>query len=125
MRVDRAARASSWEGGDEGELLEVSGLALMAELGLLELDVMLEGGAIERGEGFEVDERDGCKEGSVALRGEMSISSWGESRADDAIDWGRTFELAKSGEVSEEISGTVCRRRNAPAGAKGGRRAIF
>lgn len=124
MRVDRAARASSCEGGDEGELLDVRGLALMAELGLLELDVMLEGGAMERGDGLEV-ERDGCREFSVALRGEMSISSWGESRVEDAIDWGRSFEAVESGEESEEIKGTVCRRRNALAGAKGGRRAIF
>lgn len=86
MRVDRAARASSCEGGDEGELLDVRGLALMAELGLLELDIMLEGGAMERGDGLEVDEREGCREGSVALSGEMSISSWGESRVEDAID---------------------------------------
>lgn len=97
----------------------------MAELGLLELVVMLEGGAMERGDGFEVDAREGCMEGSVALRGEMSISSWGESRVEDAMDCGRCFEVAESGEDGEEISGTVCRRRNAPAGAKGGRRAIF
>ena len=97
----------------------------MAELGTLELGVILEGGAMERGDGFEVDERDGCRAGSVALRGEISISSWGESRVEDAIDWGRCFEVAESGEESDEISGTVCRRRNAPAGAKGGRRAIF
>ena len=101
------------------------GLALMAELGLLELVVMLEGGAMDRGDGFEVDERDGCREGSVALRGEISISSWGESRLEDAIDEGRCFAVAESGEESAEISGTVCRRRNAPAGTKGGRRAIF
>lgn len=80
MSVDRAARASSWDGGDEGELLEVRGLALIVELGLLE------GGAMERGDGFEVDEREGCKDGSVALRGEMSISSWGESMVEDATD---------------------------------------
>ena len=86
---------------------------------------MLEGGARERGDGFEVDGRDACRDGSVALRGESSISSWGESRVEDAIDWGRCFEAVDSGEESEEISGTVCRRRNAPAGAKGGRRAIF
>ena len=75
MRVDKAARASSWEGGDEGELLAVSGLALMAELGTLELGVMVEGGAMERGEGFEVDRRERCRGGSVALRGDISISS--------------------------------------------------
>lgn len=98
----------------------------MAELGLLELGVMLEGGgAMERGDGFEVDVREGYREGSVALRGEMSISSWGESRVDDAIDWGRCWWTVESGEESEEISGTVCRRLKAPAGAKGGRRAIF
>lgn len=108
-----------------GELWDVRGLALMAELGLLQLDVMLEGGAIERGDGFEVDEREGCSEGSVALRGEMSISSCGESRVEGAIDCGGGFAVAESGEESEEISGTVCRRRNAPAGARGGRRAIF
>ena len=125
IRVDRAARASSCEGGDEGELFEVRGLGLIAELGLLELGVMLEGGAMERGDGLEVDEREGCREGSVALMGEMSISSWGESRVEDAIDWGRSLEAVESGEESEEISGTVCRRRNALAGAKGGRRAIF
>lgn len=98
----------------------------MAELGLLELGVMLEGGgAMERGDGFEVDVREGYREGSVALRGEMSISSWGESRVEDAIDWGRCWWAVESGEESEEISGTVCRRLKAPAGAKGGRRAIF
>ena len=80
---------------------------------------------MERGDGFEVDGRDACRDGSVALRGESSISSWGESRLEDAIDWGRCFEAGDSGEESEEIRGTVCRRRNAPAGAKGGRRAIF
>lgn len=101
MRVDKAARASSWEGGDEGELLEVRGLGLMAELGLLELGVMLEGGAMERGDGFEVDERDGRRAGSVALRGDMSISSWGESRVEAAIDCGSCFEVAESGEKSE------------------------
>ena len=85
---------------------------------------MLAGGALEWGDGFEVDGRDGCK-GSVALRGEISISSWGESRLEDAIDEGRCFAVAESGEESAEISGTVCRRRNAPAGTKGGRRAIF
>lgn len=79
----------------------------MAELGLLELAVMLEGGAIERGDGFEVEGREGWREGSVALRGETSISSWGESRVEDAIDWGRCFDVAESGEDSEEISGTV------------------
>ena len=47
----------------------------MAELGLLALEVMLEGGAMDKGDGFEVDGRDGCREGSVALRGEISISS--------------------------------------------------
>ena len=125
MRVDRAARASSWEGGDEGELLAVRGLALMAELGTLEQGVIQEGGAMERGDWFEVDGREVCRAGSVVLRGEISISSGGESRVADAIDWGRCFEVAESGEQSEEINGTVCRRRNAPVGAKGGRRAIF
>ena len=125
MSVDRAARASSCEGGDEGELLAVRGLALIAELGTLELGVMLEGGAMERGDGCEVDGREACREASVALRGEISISSCGESRVEDAIDWGSFFEVAESGEESEEMSGTVWRRRNAPAGAKGGRRAIF
>ena len=105
--------------------MAVSGLALMAELGLLELGVMLEGGAMERGDGFEVDGREVCRDGSVALRGEMSMSSWGESRGEDAIAWGRFFEVVESGEEFEEIKGTVCRRRNAPVGAKGGRRAIF
>ena len=41
---------------------------------------------MERGDGFEVDGRDACRDGSVALRGESSISSWGESRVEDAID---------------------------------------
>lgn len=97
----------------------------MAGLGLLELGVMLEGGAMERGDGFVVDGRVVCRDVSVALRGEMSISSWGESRVEDAIDWGRFLEVVESGEESEEIRGTVCRRRKAPVGAKGGRRAIF
>ena len=72
MRVDKAARASSWEGGDEGELLAVRGLALMAAPGKLE---MLEGGAMDRGDGFVVDGREACRDGSVALSGEISISS--------------------------------------------------
>lgn len=105
--------------------MEVRGLALMAELGLLELGVMVEGGAMERGDGFEVEGREAWREGSVTLTGEMSISSWGESRVEDAIDWGSCFDVAESGEDSEEISGTVWRRRNEPAGARGGSLAIF
>lgn len=97
----------------------------MAGLGLLELGVMMEGGAMERGDGFEVKGRECWREESVALTGEMSISSWGESRVEDAVDWGRCFDVSESGEECEEISGTVWRRRKAPAGARGGSLAIF
>lgn len=58
----------------------------MAELGLLELGVMLDGGAMERGDGFEVDGREACRDAPMALKGDISISSWGELRVEDAID---------------------------------------
>ncbi len=61
-------------------------LGLMAELGTLELGVMLDGGAMERGDGFDVDGREACSDESAALRGEISISSLGESRVEDAND---------------------------------------
>ena len=97
----------------------------MAELGLLELGVMLAGGAMERGDGFEGAGREACRAGSAGVRGDVSFCSGGEWGVEVAIEWGRCFEAVDSGEESKEISGTVCRRRNAPAGAKGGRRAIF
>lgn len=112
----KAARASSCEGGEEGDTLPMLGLVL-AVLGL-----MLEGGAIDdRGLGFVVAVRGG----SVALSGDTSISSSGDSRDEAASDWGSCFDVAESGEVSAPMRGTVWRRRKEFVGASGGKRAIF
>lgn len=115
INVESAARASSWEGAEEGETLPILGL-VFAVLGL-----RLGGSAIDRGLGFVVPVR----VGSEALSGDTSISSNGDSIFDAASDWGRCFEVAESGEISEAIRGTVWRRRKELVGAKGGRRAIF
>ena len=48
---------------------------------------------MERGNVVEADEQERCREVSVAPRGELSISSWGMSRVEDAIDWERYLEL--------------------------------
>ena len=94
-------------------------------LGLV-LGVILDGGAIERGLKFAVVERDCCiAAGSVALEGDMSISSCGDSTFVIPKECGRCFEVAESGDDSAPIKGTVCRRRKELAGANGGRRAIF
>lgn len=85
------------------------------------LGLRLGGGAIDRGLGFVVPVR----VGSVALSGDTSISSNGDSMVDAANDWGRCLEVAESGEISAPIRGTVWRRRNELVGAKGGSRAIF
>ena len=91
----------------------------------------LDGGAIERGDGLVMGvgmvllRLDWCMDESVALRGEISISSCGDSSEDTAIGIGSCFEVAESGEDSVPMSGTVCRRRKELAGGSGGRRAIF
>lgn len=112
MSVERAARASSWDGGEEGDCDWLLGL-------------MLGGGAIVRGLRVAVLERDGCVAGSVALKGDTSISSCGDSRFAMLRECGRGFDVAESGEDSAPIKGIVCRRRKEFAGANGGRRAIF
>lgn len=90
-----------------------------------------EGGAIESGLGLVMGvgmvllRLDKCMEESVALSGETSISSWGDSREAIAIECGSCFEVAESGDDSFPRSGTVCRRRRELAGAKGGSLAIF
>lgn len=117
ISVDSAARASSWEGAEEGDTLPMLGL-VSAMLGL-----MPDGGAIDRGLGFVVLVR----AGSTAPSGDTSISAGagGGSRDEVAIDCGRCFDVAESGEVSELIGGTVWRRRREPVGANGGSRAIL
>ena len=119
MSVDRAARASSCDGGEAGDELPMLGLVL-AVFGL-----MLDGGAIDKGLRFAVLERDCCVVGSVGLNGDTSISSCGDSRFEMPSDCGKCFDVAESGEDSAPIKGTVCRRRKELAGANGGRRAIF
>lgn len=122
MSVLSAARASSCDGGEEGEWLPMMGLVLV---------LRVEGGAIERGLGLVMGvgmvllRLDRCMEESVALSGETSISSCGESKDDAAIECGSCFDVAESGEESLPVNGTVCRRRKELAGARGGRRAIF
>jgi hypothetical protein len=83
ISVLSAARASSCDGGEEGEML---GLALEPMFGLT---LRVEGGAIiERGDGLVrgvLLGREWCRdELSVVLRGEISISSRGESRLEEA-----------------------------------------
>jgi len=119
MRVERAARASSWDGGDEGEWLPIAGLVFAV------LGPMLDGGAMERGLRLVVLERDCCIDESVALKGDTSISSCGDSKFEIPREWGRRLEVAESGDDSAPVRGTVCRRRKELAGASGGRRAIF
>ena len=123
IRVVNAARASSCDGGDPGEWLPMLGLVFT---------LRIDGGAMESGDGLVrgVDivllRLDWCIEESVALSGEISISSGGDSSVADAIDWGNCFEVAESGEVSLlPTNGTVWRRRRELAGASGGKRAIF
>ena len=119
MSVDRAARASSWEGGEDGDWLPMLGL-VFAVLGL-----MLEGGAMESGLRLAVLERECCAAGSVALKGDTSMSSCGDSRDEIPSVCGNHFDAGESGEDSAAVRGTVCRRRKELAGANGGRRAIF
>lgn len=76
INVESAARASSWEGADEGETLPILGLVFRV------LGLRLGGGAIDRGLGFVVPVR----VGSVALSGDTSISSDGDSMVDAASD---------------------------------------
>lgn len=112
ISVDSAARASSWEGAEEGDTLPMLGLVL---------GLMPDGGGIDRGLAFDVLFRTESK----ALIGDTSISSGGDSREEVAIDCGRWFDVAESGEFSELISGTVWRRRKELVGANGGSRAIL
>ncbi len=122
INVDSAARASSCDGGEVGEWLPMMGLVLALKL---------EGGAMDRGDGLVMGvgmvllRLEWWMDESVALRGETSISSWGDSRDEEAMDCGSCLEVTDSGEESLPISGTVCRRRSELAGARGGRRAIF
>ncbi len=115
ISVDSAARASSWEGAEEGDTLPMLGLVFAV------LRLTLDGGAINRGLAFVVLAR----AGSEALSGDISISSGGDSREKAAVDCGRCFDVAESGEVSALISGTVWRRRRELVGANGGSRAIL
>ena len=114
MSVDKAARASSCEGGDEGEGEE--NVLVLPMLGLM-LDTMLglsvDGGAIERGlvfvtgVGMIVLGRDWCIDEPMALSGDTSISSTGDSRLDETSDCGSCFEVVESGEDSAPTRGTV------------------
>ena len=97
----------------------------MAGLVFALFGLMLDGGAIERGLRVVVLDRDWCIIESVALKGDTSISSCGDSRFDIPSECGKCFDVAESGEDSAPVRGTVCRRRKELAGASGGRRAIF
>ncbi len=112
ISVDSAARASSWEGAEEGDTLPMLGLVFAV------LRLTLDGGAINRGLAFVVLARAGFE----ALSGDISISSGGDSREEAAVDCGRWFDVAESGEVFALISGTVWRRRRELVG---GSRAIL
>jgi len=122
ISVLKAARASSCDGGEEGEWLPMLGEVLA---------LRVKGIAIGKGDGFVMGvgivllRLERCMEGSVALSGETSVSSYGDSNDEEAIGCGSCFEVAESGEESLPMSGTVCRRRNELAGARGGKRAIF
>jgi len=108
ISVERAVRASSWEGAEEGDTLPMLGLVFDM------LGLMLDGGAIGRRIVFVVPLRASSE----------SISSSGDSMDEAGSDCGRC-DVAESGEESELIRGTVWRRRKELVGANGGRRAIF
>ena len=88
LRVSSAARASSWEGGADAEEVLVVGEVVLPMLG----EMLVEGGPIEKGEvvalfvvlcvGIVVEGRVCAMLVSMPM-GEMSISSWDESRVDD------------------------------------------
>ena len=67
----------------------------------------LDGGAIERGDGLVVEERDKAGFWSWFVRGDTSIPSSGDSKDEAANDCGSCFEVSESGEVSVPIKGTV------------------
>ena len=118
MSVDKAARASSCDGGEDGECPPMLGL-VFAVIGLMVVD----GGAMDKGLRFAVLVRE-CWS-VLALKGDTCISSCGESRWHMPSEVGKCLDVAESGDDSAPIKGTVCRRRKELAGAKGGRRAIF
>ena len=67
----------------------------------------LDGGAIERGDGLVVVDRERAEFGSWFVIGETSMPSKGDSRDEAANDCGRCFEVSESSEVSVPINGTV------------------
>ncbi len=99
IRMDSAARASSWEGADDGVTLPMLGL------------VFADSSAIDRGLALIFLVR----AGSEACSG---VSSGGDSRDEAGINCEIYFEIAESGDVSEPISRTFCRRRRELVAAK-------